>query len=1094
MAVMWWRWLAVLSFAVPVLAGAAPLRVVTTDNFPPYVIRNASGELEGYTVDVWRLWQQKTGIPVELTVTSWAHAQQQILAGQADVIDLIFKTPQRAPLYDFSPAFAEVHTAIYADASIPGLHDIQSLAGFVVGVEDGDACVEVLRRAGIGTLRSFADHAQLADAAASQNIKIFCMDDYPADYYLYRLGMQKKFIKAFDLYHDQFRRAVRKGDAATLATVNTGMALITPAEEAALREKWMGRPLVFTEYASRLGQLLLALAAVILGLLAWLYSVRKAVRRRTVELEEEKVRLRTVLENSPDVIWMKDTKGRYLGCNRRGERLLGKTEDQILGKTDFDLFDKAGAEQYRHSDQRALEARGPLVEEERVVFQDSGETHWFETIRTAVVKPDGALLGILGVARDVTVRRLHERTIHEQDVLLKEMSALARIGAWEFDLVNGHVTWTDEVARIHETAPGQERSIPTCLSYYHGESRVRVEQALTRAIATGGDCDLEIEMITDRGNRKWVRAICRTMVEEGKVVKVRGTLQDITERRRLEESMRMANLIYQTSSEAIAVTDAANQIVDVNPAYLRQTGCDADEVLGRKPGMFSSDMHDSAFYERIWQEVALRDHWQGEIWDRHLNGKLTARFVNIRAIHDPDGKVFRHVIQFTDITEQKLKDELIWKQTNFDALTGLPNRRLFVDRLEQEIKKAQGTGAALGVMYIDLDRFKEINDTFGRSKGDRVLLEIGRRIAHSVPEAATLARIGGDSFALAMGGVERRLHLETLAETLIEAVGAPLVVDGGERAYVSASVGIALFPDDAGQAEDLIRNAEQATAMAKKEGRARFSYFSRSLQREALATLLLANDLRQALARRELQLFYQPIVEVASGRICKAEALLRWSHPVHGTISPARFIPLAEETGLILEIGEWVVDEAIASIQRWRQRYGSLVEVSVNNSPMQFEQPGHCPWLDRLVRSGLPPQCLTVEITEGVLVKDSDLVRGCLQRMREVGAKVSIDDFGTGFSALSYLKHFDVDYLKIDKSFVANLIEDDSDQALTEAIINMAHKLGIQTIAEGVESGAQRDLLARYGCDYLQGYLYSRPVPREIFELMLAPQAAHPPG
>jgi EAL domain-containing protein (putative c-di-GMP-specific phosphodiesterase class I) len=263
------------------------------------------------------------------------------------------------------------------------------------------------------------------------------------------------------------------------------------------------------------------------------------------------------------------------------------------------------------------------------------------------------------------------------------------------------------------------------------------------------------------------------------------------------------------------------------------------------------------------------------------------------------------------------------------------------------------------------------------------------------------------------------------------------------------------------------------------------------MQREAQAKLTLTNDLRHALERREMHLFYQPIVEIASGRIRKAEALLRWSHPVHGMVSPARFIPLAEESGLIVEIGDWVVQQAISSIERWRTKYGSLVELSVNNSPAQFEQGSQCQWIDRLVRSGLPPDSLTVEITEGVLVKDSDQVRACLKRLHESGAKVSIDDFGTGFSALSYLKHFDVDYLKIDKSFIANLTEDDSDQALTAAIIDMAHKLGIQAIAEGVETRAQRDMLARFGCDYIQGHLYSRAVPREIFELMLEPQAAH---
>jgi diguanylate cyclase (GGDEF)-like protein/PAS domain S-box-containing protein len=1086
-----YRILAAACLALPLLAGAETVRVVAADNQPPYVFHKQNGQLQGYEVEIWQLWQKKTGIKVEFTTPEWSRAQQMVLSGQADVVDMIARTPAREPLYDFSPPFTTVETGIYADVSISGITDLQSLKGFVIGAQVGDACAERLRRAGVTSLRLFPNYAALVDAAADETIKLFCISEYPAEYYLYRLGLQKRFDKALNLYSDQLHRAVRKGDTSTLATVNRGMALITDGERAALHEKWMGRPLPYAQYATRFGQLLLALAVVILVLLVWLDSVRKAVRSRTAQLEKEKAHLRTLVENSPDVIWLKDAHGRYLACNLPGTRLLGKSEQEIIGKTDAELFGPAHAELFRQNDRLALQARGPVASEERVEFNGSRETHLFDTVRTAVVKPDGEVLGILGVARDVTVRRLQEQRLREQEELLREMSALAKIGAWEFDLVTGHVLWTEEVAHIHETPQGGARSIPNCLSYYHGEYRTRVEGALTRAIATGQDCDIELEMVTDLGNRKWIRAIARTVVEDGKVTKVRGTMQDITERRHLEESMRMANLIYQTSSEAIAVTDAANNVVDVNPAFVRQTGCTLGQVLGHKPGMFSSDMHDAAFYERLWQELALRDHWQGELWDRGQDGARTARFVNIRVIRDPDGKPYRHVIQFYDITEQKRKDELIWKQTNFDALTGLPNRSLFVDRLEQAIRKARESGTGLGLLFVDLDRFKQVNDTFGRAKGDGVLLEVVRRLRAGAPESATVARLGGDSFAVAVGTVDKRLHLEMTAAALVEALSGPLPVDGGEQAYVTASMGVALFPEDGTQAEELIRNAEQAMYMAKDEGRARFSYFTRSLQREAQAKLMLTNDLRHALERREMHVFYQPIVEVATGRICKAEALLRWKHPVHGMVSPARFIPLAEESGLIVEIGDWVVQQAISSIERWRSRFGNLVELSVNNSPAQFEQAGECAWIDRLVRSGLPPDSLTVEITEGVLVKDSDQVRACLKRLHDSGAKVSIDDFGTGFSALSYLKHFDVDYLKIDKSFIANLTEDDSDQALTEAIIQMAHKLGIQAIAEGVETRAQRDMLARFGCDYIQGHLYSRAVPREIFEVLLEPQAAH---
>jgi diguanylate cyclase (GGDEF)-like protein len=524
---------------------------------------------------------------------------------------------------------------------------------------------------------------------------------------------------------------------------------------------------------------------------------------------------------------------------------------------------------------------------------------------------------------------------------------------------------------------------------------------------------------------------------------------------------------------------------------MRQTGCQLSDVVGKEPAMFSSDMHDASFYAHLWQELGRAGHWQGEMLDRHPDGTMTARLVNIRVIRHPDGRVYRHVVQFQDITEQKRKDELIWKQANFDSLTGLPNRRLFRDRLEQEIKKAQGEGRSLGLMLVDLDRFKEINDTFGRPKGDLILLEVAERLAQSVPKTATLARLEANTFAIMMSAFEKRLHLEMVAESALTSISAPVSIAPDKLAYISASAGIATFPDDGNQADELIKNAEHGLSLAKKEGRGRFSYFSPSSQREAQAKLMLMNDLRQALGRGELQVYYQPIVEVNSGRIWKAEALLRWVHPTHGLISPARFIPLAEESGLIGEIGEWVFLEVIASIGRWQKHCGSVIEVSVNNSPVQLEMVEACAWLDRFLDSGLPRNCITVEITEGVLVKDSDQVRRCLKRLHDAGVKVSIDDFGTGFSALSYLKQFDVDYLKIDRSFIVNLVEDASDKALTETIIDMAHKLHIEVIAEGVETPAQREILVGYGCDYIQGYLYSVPLPGEQFEAMLEPHPVH---
>jgi diguanylate cyclase (GGDEF)-like protein len=506
-------------------------------------------------------------------------------------------------------------------------------------------------------------------------------------------------------------------------------------------------------------------------------------------------------------------------------------------------------------------------------------------------------------------------------------------------------------------------------------------------------------------------------------------------------------------------------------------------------------MHDHGFYARLRQALAANDHWQGEIQDRNKDGRFTAKFVNIRVIRHPDGRVYRHVIQFHDISEQKQKDEVIWRQTNFDSLTGLPNRRLFLDRLQQDMKKAQGAGRRLGVLLLDIDRFKDINDGHGYARGDEALVELTRRMARCVPADATIARLGGGMFALAVGEGEQPLHLEIIAGALIDAVAAPLRLGTDEAAYLSASIGISVFPDDTADAADvkadqLLANAEHAMYLAKRAGRGHFQYFTASLQQQAYFKLRLTNDLRVALARRQLHVFYQPIVEATTGRLRKAETLLRWQHPELGLVSPAIFIPLAEETGLIDDIGEWVLSEAIASIERWHEKYDYAVELSVNISPTQFERHGRLPWLDRILHMGTPSS-MTVEITEGVLVSDAEQVSRCLGALRGAGAKVSIDDFGTGFSSLAYLKHFDVDYLKIDKSFIHHLTENGSDKALTEAIIGLAHSLGIEVIAEGVEHGGQRDMLAAFGCDYIQGYYYSKALSRDAFEDYLERQMAY---
>ena len=443
------------------------------------------------------------------------------------------------------------------------------------------------------------------------------------------------------------------------------------------------------------------------------------------------------------------------------------------------------------------------------------------------------------------------------------------------------------------------------------------------------------------------------------------------------------------------------------------------------------------------------------------------------------------VLYFQSIMRSKAQ---LWKQANFDTLTGLPNRDMLHDRLEQEIKKSDRSGLPLALLLIDLDRFKEVNDTLGHDIGDILLQEAARRIVDCVRGSDTVARLGGDEFTVVLPQLADSIHVAGIAQKIITRLAEPFHLRG-EIAHVSASLGITLYPNDASDIDNLLKNADQAMYVAKTNGRSRSSYFTASLQEAAQKRLHLTNDLRAALAENQFKVYYQPIIELSTGRVNKAEALLRWIHPVQGMISPLEFIPLAEETRLIVDIGKWVFTESLVWCKHWNDVCPGGFQVSVNKSPVEFmdqsDNTNVAMCLDYLSAQGMSGGNFVFEITEGLLLNTDTIVTAKLIALRDSGIQVAIDDFGTGYSALSYLKKFDIDYLKIDQSFVRNLELDSDDMVLCEAIIVMAHKLGLKVIAEGVETEQQRDLLISANCDYAQGYLYSRPVPPEEFEIWL---------
>jgi len=694
---------------------------------------------------------------------------------------------------------------------------------------------------------------------------------------------------------------------------------------------------------------------------------------------------------------------------------------------------------------------------------------------------------MMGIHTVITARKQAEQALAESHNLLKSV----------IDTVPARVFWKDKNLRYLGCNPPFARNAGlSSQDELIGKDDFQMPWAKQAALYRADDLQVmesgiariayEEPQTTPDGHPIWLRT-SRVPLRDtaGEVVGLLGLHEDITAQKADAEKLRLSALVLENSSEALVITDEQNRIMEINPAFTKLTGYARDEVIGQNPAILHSGRHEDLFYHKMWEEIGTRGFWRGEIWNRRKNGEIYAEWLTINTIFNPDGSVHRYVGLFSDITERKKSEELIWTQANFDPLTNLPNRRMFRDRLAQDLKKAHRAGLKLALLFLDLDRFKEVNDTLGHDKGDALLIEAAQRIAACVRESDTVARLGGDEFTIILAELDDRSSVERIATAILNALAHPFEL-GDESAYVSASIGITVYPDDASTLEAMLKNADQAMYVAKNSGRNRFSYFTSAMQEEALHRLHILNDLRGALDAGQFQLYYQPIVEIGSGKIFKAEALLRWFHPKRGLISPAQFIPLAEESGLIHEIGAWVFAQAASQAKQWASHYSADFQISVNKSPLQIQSnPERCQWQEYLVKSKTNGHNLVIEITESVLLDNSTTVTAELLAYRDAGMQVAIDDFGTGYSALSYLKKLDIDYVKLDQSFIRNLETDPSDKALSEAIVVMAHKLGLQVIAEGVETQAQLDLLAGMGCDFAQGFLYSRAIPAQEFEQLL---------
>lgn len=825
-------------------------------------------------------------------------------------------------------------------------------------------------------------------------------------------------------------------------------------------------------------------------------TLESLVIERTAEIQAARNQLEGVIEVIPDLFWLKDTEGYYLNCNRQFELLTGFPKSQILGKTDHELFSQPLADLFRENDREALAAGISRTNEEALTFASDGHHGLFETTKTPLLDKHGKQIGVLGIGRDITERRQNDI---QRQLLANRLTALIEAIPDAIFYKDGEGRWlvTNDFAKQLFQLQGvdwfnktdQELAMQRPEFSDIHEACVRDDEATWQ----NGALQVFEEKMVDENGQPHVFDVRKMPIfnDEGQREGLVILGRDITEAKLQERHLKLAAKVFEQSSEGFLITNAENRIVMVNKAFTDISGYSEAEVIGNTPHLFSSDKQDDTFYRKMWSDINEKGRWQGEIWNRRKNGEIYPELLNISSVHDDEGQLTHFVAVFSDISSLKASEAQLEYLAHHDPLTTLPNRLMLFERLGHGIEISKREGKLMALLMLDLDRFKDVNDSYGHLAGDQLLQQVASRLHLRLREADTVARLGGDEFTVLLEDISHKEDAARVAEHIITDLSAPYLLPGSGEARIGVSIGISLYPKHGNTPETLLQQADTALYLAKSQGRGRFAYFSDELTLIARERMDIESRLRRALKNNELRVYYQAQVDITTDKIVGAEALVRWQDPEHGLVPPNRFIPIAEETGLIIAIGEWVLHETCRQGKEWLDAGLPCITLAVNVSPHQFAQSDIKAVVSKtLEATRYPAQLLELELTESGLMERQEKAVTILNTLRDLGIHLAIDDFGTGYSSLAYLKRFPLDVLKIDKTFIDDIPHQQDDMEIAATIIAMGHTLGFKVLAEGVETIEQLEFLNTQGCDLYQGYLKSKPLTADDFAELLRKQTS----